>query len=110
HLNPRFFEMASCGTLVVSDDHRSELARMFPMAPRAESPEHFFELVSYYIDHPHEAEEIGRACSTLVSRRHSYAHRAAEVLIRAGFKGLLPDSQLSFLGEPEAWLSPQDCG
>src|SRR5690606_22160799 len=63
HVNPRFFEMAACGTLVVSDDHRSELARMFPMAPRAESPEHFFELVSYYIEHPEEAEEIGRSCS-----------------------------------------------
>lgn len=110
HVNPRFLEMASCGTLVVSDDHRSELARMFPMAPRAESPEHFYELVSYYLNHVREAEEIGRACSTLVSRRHSYMHRAAEVLIRAGFKESLPEKQLSSLGEPQEWLSPQDCG
>jgi len=110
HVNPRFMEMASCGTLVVSDDHRSELARMFPMAPRAESPEHFYELVSYYINHPGEAEEIGHACSMLVSRRHSYTHRAAEVLIRAGFKELLPESQLSSLGALADWWTPQDCG
>lgn len=110
HVNPRFLEMAACGTLVVSDDHRSELARMFPMAPRAESPEHFYELVSYYVNHPREAEAIGQACSMQILRRHTYAHRAAEVLIRAGFKASLKDNQLSFLGPPEDWLSPQDCG
>ena len=110
HVNPRFLEMASCGTLVVSDNHRSELARMFPMAPQADSPEHFFELVQHYINHPREAEEIGRACSTLVSRRHSYQHRAAEVLIRLGFQMSLAASQLSSLGAPEDWLTPQDCG
>jgi len=109
HVNPRFLEMASCGTLVVSDDHRSELHRMFPMAPRAESPEHFYELVTHYLENPKEAEAIGQACSTQVLRRHTYAHRAAEVLIRAGFKESLKDKQLSFLGPPEDWLSPQDC-
>lgn len=110
HVNPRFFEMAACGTLVVNDDHRSELKRMFPMAPRAESPEHFLELVRYYIDHPSEAEQIGRACYELISRRHSYHHRASEVLIRAGFKESLPEEQLSCLGPPKDWLTPQDCG
>jgi len=110
HVNPRFMEMAACGTLVVSDNHRSELARLFPMAPQAESPEHFYERVNYYIEHPEEAEEIGRTCSYLISRRHSYQHRAAEVLIRAGFRESLPDKQLSSLGPLEDWLTPQDCG
>jgi len=109
HVNPRFLEMAACGTLVVSDDHRSELARMFPMAPRAESPEHFFELVQHFINNPRQAEEIGRACSTLVSRRHTYRHRAAEVLIQAGFRTSLPEKAFSSLGEPADWLTPQDC-
>lgn len=108
HVNPRFLEMAACGTCVVSDDHRSELARLFPMAPRAQDPDHFVELVLYYLKHPDEAEKIGDACSYLISRRHSYAHRAAEVLIRVGLMGLERASQHSFLGEPAAYLSPQD--
>ena len=108
HLNPRFLDMAACGTLVISDDHRSELARMFPMAPRAQDPDHFAELVLYYLQHRTEAEIIGRACSSLISRRHSYTHRAAEVLIRAGLRAPGQGGQLSFLGEPEDWLSQQD--
>jgi spore maturation protein CgeB len=108
HVNPRFLEMASCGTCVVSDDHRSELARMFPMAPRAQDPNHFVELVLHYINHPREAERIGRACSYLISRRHSYAHRAAEVLIRVGLQGSGSEDQLSSLGAREDWLTPQD--
>ena len=108
HVNPRFLEMAACGTLVVSDDHRSELARMFPCAPRAQDPDHFLELVLHYLEHQDEAAEIGRICSYLISRRHSYRHRAAEVLIRVGLRGKLKDEMFSSLGEPEVWLSPQD--
>lgn len=109
HVNPRFLEMAACGTCVVSDDHRTELARMFPMAPRAQDPDHFAELVLYYLSHRDEAAKIGSACSYLISRRHSYAHRAAEVLIRVGLLVSGQDGRLSFLGEPADWLSPQDC-
>ena len=109
HVNPRFFEMAACGTLVVSDDRRSELSRMFPMAPIAGTPERFLELVSYYIENTDEAEAIGNACSILISRRHSYTHRAAEVLIRAGLMASLSEGLRSSLGEPEDWLTPQDC-
>jgi len=108
HVNPRFMEMAACGTCVVSDDHRTELARMFPMAPRAQDPDHFVELVLYYLKHPDEAEKIGAACSYLISKRHSYAHRAAEVLIRVGLMGWGQEGPHSFLGEPEGYLSQQD--
>lgn len=110
HVNPRFLEMAACGTLVVSDDHRSELARLFPMAPRASDPSHFAELVLHYLKHPEQAEKIGAACSYLISRRHSYAHRAAEVLIRVGLTAPVQGGPLSYLGEPAGWLTPQDCG
>lgn len=108
HINPRFLEMAACGTLVISDNHRSELHRLFPGVPQASDPEHFLELVLYYIAHPDEAEAIGHKCSYLISNRHSYKHRAAEILIRAGLKDWLPADQLSSLGEPMDWLSPQD--
>lgn len=108
HVNPRFLEMAACGTCVVSDDHRSELARMFPMAPRAQDPEHFVELVFHYLRHPDEAEKIGAACSYLISKRHSYAHRAAEVLIRVGLMESGKAGPHSYLGEPVDFLTPQD--
>lgn len=108
HVNPRFMEMASCGTCVVSDSYRSELARMFPMAPRAEDPQHFVELVLYYLKHKDEAEKIGESCSYLISRRHSYTHRAAEVLIRVGLKGLEGEDLPTYLGEPKDWLTQQD--
>lgn len=108
HVNPRFLEMAACGTLVVSDNHRSELARMFPGVPQASDPEHYLELVLHYLEHPEEAEAIGKKCSYLISRRHSYRHRAAEVLTRAGLQAALPAAQYSSLGEPQDWLTPQD--
>ncbi len=107
HVCPRFFEMAACGTLVVSDDSRSELSRLFPMAPRASDPEHFLELCHYYLEHTDEAEELGRACSYLISKRHSYQHRAAEVLIRSGLKDSASDDIVSSLGAPADWLSQQ---
>lgn len=110
HVNPRFLEMAACGTLVVSDDHRSEAHRILPMAPKAEDPAHFMELVHYYLDHLREAEEIGRACSYLISKRHTYRHRAGEVLIRVGLQESRTEGLLSSLGEPEDWLSPQPSG
>lgn len=108
HVNPRFFEMAACGTLVVSDAHRPELARMFPMAPRAENPAHFLELVSHYMQKLEEAEEIGKACSSLILRRHSYQHRACEVLIRLGFREARVGGVPSYLGLLQDWLTPQD--
>lgn len=108
HVNPRFLEMAACGTLVVSDNTRPELSRMFPMAPRASDPAHFLELVQHYIDNPREAELIGQVCSSLISKRHSYRHRAAEVLIRCGFKATDSADLATSLGEPADWLTPQD--
>jgi len=108
HVNPRFMEMSACGTLVISDDHRTELERMFPMAPRAASPERFLELCLYYLKHPDEAEDIGRACNSLIFRRHTYLHRAAEVLIRVGLKESTEDKLATSLGEPADWLSHQE--
>jgi spore maturation protein CgeB len=108
HVNPRFFEMAACGTLVVNDSHRTELRRMFPMAPVADNPDQFVGLVQHYLAHRQEAEEIARLCSDLISRRHTYRHRAAEVLIRTGCRALVPEGQLSLLGEQAEWMTPQD--
>lgn len=107
HVNPRAFEFFSSGTLTVSDDTRSELERMFPMAPRAATKERFVELVRYYIEHPDEASEIGSLCSSLVSKRHTYQHRAFEVLIRVGLSRHVSDAHASSLAAQEDWLTPQ---
>jgi spore maturation protein CgeB len=108
HVNPRFFEMAACGTLVVSDNHRTELNRLFPFAPQASNPDHFLELVLYYLDHEDEAEQIGKACYYQTLMRHTYLHRALEVLIRLGFTESLKASRCSSLVERPDWLTPQD--
>ncbi len=108
HVNPRFFEMAACGTLVVNDNHRSELGRMFPMVPQAKSADEFVSEVRYYLERPDQAAEIARQCSDLISKRHTYLHRAAEVLIRTGCRTLVPEGRLSSLGEQAEWLTPQD--
>lgn len=108
HINPRFFEMAASGCCVISDDDRPELRRMFPMAPRAQDAAHFLELVQYYLEHEDEAEEVGLLCSYLISKRHTYRHRAAEVLIRVGLREPSEVNRFSSLGEPEDWLTTQD--
>ena len=108
HVNPRFFEMAAAGCLVVSDSTRFELARMFPSAPRAEDPDHFLELVLYYLENLAEAEAIGHQCKQQVSSLHTYRHRAAEVLIRAGLLASSEVNRFTSLGEPLDWLTPQD--
>lgn len=108
HVNPRFFEMAACETCVINDDHRPELARMFPYAPRATTPAELLTLVNYYLERPDEAKEIGKACSQEIFKRHTYKHRAGEVLIRAGLMGFTVDSLSGLLGEQAGWMTTQD--
>ncbi len=108
HWNPRFLEMATCGTLVINDDSRTELAREFDYVPQAKDPAHLIELIQYYLGHLDEAEEIGQRCRTQIFKRHTYQHRAAEVLIRVGLREWLKDEKCSSLGAPEGWLTPQD--
>jgi hypothetical protein len=108
HVNPRFFEMAACGTLVVSDGDRLELQRMFPYAPRANNVDEYVSFVMHYINNLDEAELIGQACFSEISKRHTFRHRAAEVMIRVGLMDRLPESLLLSLGEQKDWLTPQD--
>lgn len=108
HVNPRFFEMAMSGALVVSDNHRAELDRMFPFAPQASTPEHFLELVHYFLGHEDDAQRIANACSYRILKRHTYLHRALEILIRLGFEASLREDQFSWLEERKEWLTPQD--
>jgi len=78
------------------------------MAPRAIDSTQFLTLVNYYLERPQEAKEIGDACSAEILKRHTYRHRAAEILIRVGLKGITVDKLSTSLGAPEEWLTIQD--
>lgn len=108
HVNPRLFEMAAVGTCVISDADRPELARLFPSAPRARNPDEYLDYVKFFVEHPDRAEAIGRECSSLISRRHTYVHRAAEILIRAGLMDAAEVAKSMSWEEPEEWLTRQD--
>jgi hypothetical protein len=108
HVNPRLFEMAAVGTCVISDADRPELARMFPMAPRARTPDEYLDYVKFFVENPERAEAIGRECSNLISKRHTYVHRAAEILIRAGLMDAAEVAKSMSWAEPEEWLTRQD--
>lgn len=108
HWAPRFMDMGACGCCVINDDYRSEIEREFDFVPQASNPEHFVELVLYYMTRPKEAEEIGCATAEKIRLFHTYSHRAAEVLIRTGLWDRLPPGRQSSLGEPQAFLTPQD--
>lgn len=108
HVNPRFFEMAASGCLVISDSTRSELARLFPMAPRADDAAHMIELLDYFGDNVQDRNQIVHACFSLISTRHTFAHRAAEILLRCGLISATEVSRYTSLGEPRDWLTHQD--
>jgi len=109
HVNPRFFELAAMGTFQISDNDRSELARMFPEAIRCSTPEEFLDRFFFYLDHPKERREIAHACCQKVLTSHTYRHRAAEALVRAGLWESTPEPACSSLGEPREWMTPQEC-
>ncbi len=108
HWAPRFMDMGACGCCVINDGFRSEIEREFDFVPQANTPEEFLELTLYYVNHPREAEEIGCATAEKIRRFHTYRHRAAEILIRTGLWDRLPAGASSSLGEPQAFLTPQD--
>lgn len=108
HVNPRFLETAALGVFQISDDDRSELKRLFPMAVTAKTPEEFVDRFFYFLDHPDEREDIAKQCSDLTSSRHTFAHRCAEILLRVGLWESIPENLLSSLGAPEDWMHIQN--
>ncbi len=107
HVNPRFFETAALGVFQLSDNDRSELARLFPMAVTCKGPEEFIERFFYFLDHAEERREIAKACCDLTLSRHTYKHRCAEILLRVGLWDAIPESLSSSLGPPEDWMHTQ---
>ena len=81
-LNMRIFEGMGCGALVITDfvpgmemlfEDRKHLVLFH-------SQEELLERVDYYLNHPDEAQRIAAAGHRLLLGRHTYEHRAREIV------------------------------
>ena len=85
--NMRLFEATGCGALLITD-HKDNLDDLFVVGEEVvayRSREECVSLVSYFLDHPEQAEKIARAGQARTRRDHSYARRmehTAEILER----------------------------
>jgi tetratricopeptide (TPR) repeat protein len=88
NLNMRVFEALAAGRLLLTD--RCEWARL-PEIFRDrehlvyyENPQQFEELLLYYLAHPDERTRIARQGQAEVLARHTYKHRAGELVQAVG--------------------------
>ena len=54
----------------------------------AESPEHFAEMVEYYLNNPDERKSIASKGHSLVKENHTGVHRVAQILAELDFGDL----------------------
>jgi spore maturation protein CgeB len=81
-LNPRTFEIASCGAFQLVDE-RAYLRECFIPDQEIVSFRNLQEMrdkVAYYLAHPQERREIALAARRRVLREHTYQRRALEML------------------------------
>ncbi len=81
-VNPRLFDIAGSSSFQLVDE-RERLDGVF--TPRSEvetysSVEELVEKARYYLDHPRETEEIGRAAGERARKEHTYLHRVRRIL------------------------------
>lgn len=81
-MNPRIYEALACGALVISE-WRQEIAALVPDLPTFRSEEECIEKVSYYLNHPVDADRVQRQCAARL-QDHTYAHRLQTVLQTCG--------------------------
>ncbi len=83
-LNMRVFEALSCGSLLLTDRLPAEAGLEELFADRKHlvlyGDENLEELAGYYLGHEAEREEIAAAGRQLVLEKHTYGHRADQVL------------------------------
>lgn len=81
-VNPRTFEVASCGAFQLVDE-RSLLAELFEPGKEIitfSDLESCRKAIEYYLAHPEEANQIAEAGRKRVLEQHTYRHRMAEAL------------------------------
>jgi spore maturation protein CgeB len=80
--NMRLFEATGIGTMLLTD-RKDNLSNLFEIGREVityTSKEEAAELVSYYLDHPKEAEQIAKAGQARTLREHTYALRMQELV------------------------------
>ncbi|MGA2094338.1 MAG: glycosyltransferase, partial [Sedimentisphaerales bacterium] len=102
--NMRLFEATGCGAMLVTDykDNLNELFEIGSEVVAYRSPEEAAALITYYLQHPKEAQEIARKGQQRTLRDHTYTQRmkqTVEILNRhlryKREKGRFPEPDLS---------------
>ena len=105
-VNPRLFEVASCGAFQLVDE-RKEIRRFFEPEQEVVTFRNLSDLrdkVDYYLAHEEERTAIAERARTRAHNEHTYQHRMAEMLDfisdRAGDRLLAhPDKEYLTVGE-----------
>jgi len=82
-LNMRVFEIMSCGTMLLTDKIDNGMNDFFENKKHLvmyENEEELNELVQYYLEHEEEREEIAKEGQKEVHEKHTYEHRAEQIL------------------------------
>ena len=88
-VNMRMFEVLAARALLVTNTlERDDLAEL-GLRDRRElvayrRPQELFEVIDYYLGHPDERHAVAQAGGELVRKRHTYAHRLAQLLDTVG--------------------------
>jgi spore maturation protein CgeB len=82
-LNMRIFEIMSCGTMLLTDKINNGMNDLFVNKKHLvtyENEEELDELVHYYLENEGEREKIAREGQKEVHEKHTYEHRAEQIL------------------------------
>ena len=83
-VNERIFKILCAGGFCISDNVEGYKDTFGDCVPIAENPEHFEQLVNYYLENPQETCDISKRGSRLVLENHTGFHRIAEILKEFG--------------------------
>ena len=87
-VNERIFKILYAGGFCISDNVIGYKTTFGEHVPLADDPEHFKELIDYYLDRPSERLKIAEAGRDHVKQNHTGFHRAAQILSAFGNEDL----------------------
>ena len=87
-VNERIFKILYAGGFCISDNVIGYKTTFGEHVPLADDPEHFKELIDYYLDKPSERLKIAEAGRDHVKQNHTGFHRAAQILSAFGNEDL----------------------
>lgn len=84
-VNERVFKLAACKTAIVTDMMEDVFDNNIPIA---KDPEDFTKIIKHLISNEKDREAIAEAGYNLVMSKHTYYHRADDIMKLMGFGGL----------------------